>query len=1252
MARLRLTLHNFSYFKKEGLTFTKVVQNVLLSTEKEDTTLCLPVGDSADTKLEYNLNIANFGFQKKMYQPTEITADIQISLASGNDSAWQSIGRKQIDTLFKHLQVSLEEVPANDSKETAPESLSVNDTSTIGDDFYVHEVLPHYQSDGMYVMLKIFSLDKLLTLRVASRAFTARRLSAILKDELGKYEVSYTYPSKDKNGKEIETTTTQKVKADLSKMKQFGTSGKDHIFPYLVQYNETFYDMLARTCNRWGEFMYYEDKALHVGYDSDASNVKSLSGFSDIHYFDCGTVAPTISEDGFYDLKAANEAQFIGNVLKKSPYKISGNLFYPTGKKWDKVLMKEITSFFKNDKNVPTWLGNRLFDNTWDLAVKLAETKKSNDKFDGDWFSSSKKAGADDQYKDWKEFNQFTEHGTKFKDGKYKEILAAEEVAGKNAIHVDFSTTCPRLKLGNIIEYNDEKFIVVEINCRKETKMEYSIGKDIKGNDIIVETPNSALLFDVVATACEDAKNNLFYPAVIPAGHVRLADPQIATIVDDADPTGSNQVRVVFPWQYNPDDKSDNGAKDPDSAADDPTPWLKFATSSAGSPTIGKHYAGDEVLVGFVDGNVERPYVMGVLASNGDEADYIQTTPGGHKFKLKDDEDGIKNFLTGMFMPCVETLSPFLTAIPGASKVANAICKPAQGDKNNLAMGGGFEISDNYGIYKIAGSTDGREVAIASPWGEVNINAFTGITISAPNGDVTIKGKNIKLEAGNNIDIISGTNVKNKILGGDRSGFGADVATAVAKKLADKLTSIIDLSTVRSAIEVVFRPAEGALRIKSNRFLMLEAGKGKCVYPKDAYKDNNAYNAAMDELKKQDFRPGMKLASGTVQMFSKVITLSDMFDTRFMSAYNICVNRKKAFDKLLKDTDICSWHNKYSDSNKTPQVCKSYTDLISKFWADNDEAISEADLGFTDDFKAESANVDNTIKKRFADKYNGGNRTTEYDAQVAEHVVAKRKEAQKSILSEANELRKAIVAFRKLPQLTEKEIQKTFSTFRDRNLPKDYRTALVNAFKKDKLVDGDDVFYFKAPSEDMKKLLNEFTKDSLKGHRIILARKAAILTLEGMGFKDEWRQKKQNPDYGMNGKPTKNEKYLNELDVVRKFNASDLSKDTYWNSYVDSLVTIPKLSSTEFKAVTELKKKMMDNLRDLKVWESCQENDSWGEAKKGSILFSSDEKIYNLKKTIDDVPAPWKERLTVDDNADGDVTSFLEGIKKKMKDIK
>ena len=58
---------------------------------------------------------------------------------------------------------------------------------------------------------------------------------------------------------------------------------KEHIFPYLVQYNESFYDMLARTTNRWGEFMYYEDGNLQIGYDAD-SEVKTVQKFYKIAY--------------------------------------------------------------------------------------------------------------------------------------------------------------------------------------------------------------------------------------------------------------------------------------------------------------------------------------------------------------------------------------------------------------------------------------------------------------------------------------------------------------------------------------------------------------------------------------------------------------------------------------------------------------------------------------------------------------------------------------------------------------------------------------------------------------------------------------------------------------------------------------------------------------------------------------------------------------------------------------------------------
>ena len=58
-----------------------------------------------------------------------------------------------------------------------------------------------------------------------------------------------------------------------------------------------------------------------------------------------------------------------------------------------------------------------------------------------------------------------------------------------------------------------------------------------------------------------------------------------------------------------------------------------------------------------------------------------------------------------------------------------------------------------------------RSIEIKSPFGTVEIDAFSGITISAPNGDVTIRGKNINLEAGNKVNIRSGMNIDDPGLG-------------------------------------------------------------------------------------------------------------------------------------------------------------------------------------------------------------------------------------------------------------------------------------------------------------------------------------------------------------------------------------------------------------------------------------------------------------------------------------------------------
>jgi len=44
----------------------------------------------------------------------------------------------------------------------------------------------------------------------------------------------------------------------------------------------------------------------------------------------------------------------------------------------------------------------------------------------------------------------------------------------------------------------------------------------------------------------------------------------------------------------------------------------------------------------------------------------------------------------------------------------------------------------------------------------VNLNAFQGISIEAPNGDIEIKGKNVSIEASNRLSLSSGENIGRK----------------------------------------------------------------------------------------------------------------------------------------------------------------------------------------------------------------------------------------------------------------------------------------------------------------------------------------------------------------------------------------------------------------------------------------------------------------------------------------------------------
>ena len=907
-------------------------------------------------------------------------------------------------------------------------------------------------------------------------------------------------------------------------------------------------------------------------------------------------------KDGIYEMEAAYDKNIYDNPVQKSPRIVRAELgkFNGLG---DKYAMKKIASFFNTDQNIVSWLFNTLVDDGVSVLQAMSRTKVENDALNKKYFPEK---GTPEQYGrytftiyDEKEeekdgFNEFTEITSQYANKKddaynakrYGDVFDLEQKAGRDMVFIDYGSTWPGLKLGNIIDVNGERFIVVGIS--------------VSGN-------NNDLKVQVTASGVHQYKKDKkdfydFYPAMIPSGHVRYSGPQMATIKDASDPSFRNRVRVAFPWQGDIDkvDKKDA------------TPWIVFATKGDGKPTTGKHNEKDDVMVGFIDGNVERPYVMGAIQSKVPGNPNINVdfnTPGGHFMRLTDGTGlGLIKFVTSALSPLLETLVNFLP-IDKLGSAADYFKEDAW--SGNKYFEGGFELSDNYGIYKISGSTDQRKISVSSPWGDVKIDAFTGITISAPNGDVKITGKNVTIEAGNNLKLESGTNIGWK-LGNDKkygnlsaASLGLTVAGAIASKVAEKIKPL-DLKVVRSVVEVVMRPVEGALTVKSNRFLKLEAGGNECQYPMSAYSDKKR-----EELKKEKSKAmtkGVKdMGDGVVELFEKTRDLVGTMTTNFTNLYNDCVVKKKAFEVAIQNLNL--WRN-----DKKQPSCKTFEELKEIFWAAGDKEIAEADLGFTDNVSDSNLSLQAIAESSILDD--------------TSQVFTKRKEAKTAILQAANELRKAIVKVMNF-EMTEKDVDNALGAFQ-RTPPKDYKKLVLDAISKSKCPK----FLIHDP-----KLLGENYKDlktavSVKDDHIKVCKRWSCLNLIESLKLDKCRAKNapENPTF------------------------EDIEKaDIIWKDYVKSLTSTPELKKDDKPSLGSvvgdpLKKAFTDIGKDVKGFKKAyQELFSWSDGNKGQILIGTDDNTYKVKggndnATIDQFET--KYYLTVTDAANNNpVKQFINKLK-------
>ena len=717
----------------------------------------------------------------------------------------------------------------------------------------------------------------------------------------------------------------------------------------------------------------------------------------------------------------------------------------------------------------------------------------------------------------------------------------------------------------------------------------------------------------------------------------------VVLFVDMDDPLKANRVRVVYDWQ------GDNAA-DNESAY---SPWLLYAAGSHGSPRGGRHLNGTKVLVGFASDNIERPYVLG----NIQEADtFVELkdvsleTPGKRKFQMWDHVGGVQKFLSGTIAPIVSTVSDFCPAVDYFSA----------GD-GGLQYAGGFCITDRLGLYNISGSTDEREVKISSAWGDVKISAFTGISISAPNGDVKINGKNVEISAGNNLTLTSGKNVGYHLAWGKGedpsvSSVLSDVCCKLIEKIGEKV-QLIDLSFLRNTLEVVFRPHEGSLTLKSNRYMKLETGTNECDYPVAAYNkdyrqyivDEEAKSTILSSVGGSSLIPGsvvptFSIIRSLIWIIEKLPGIARVWLVSYKRNYDNLVELRKRFDKTIDTLKT------YSDDQE--DVCNKYDDMKDDFWDTSDEDDwTEEKLGFKENVKVEGQALE--IVEEVCRNRNRTSVPINLQGQpekIASWVVDRRTKCRNLLVKIANDMRKAIRELR--PEWSKEDLSKQFSNevgyFRP--FPDDFITNLENALSKDNC---GDVAVFKTDTE-MKSLINIYMLTKLEEK--YMTRFVAVKFLQSLGFKDDMRRKL---------KKVGGEIEISEPDFSSK-SASDstsIVNDGYWNDYVQSLSGVPAIKKAESSFLSSVADSAMDAvLGAVSVDEilKFKENYSWSEGKKGGVLFGYKGDTYELKgKEIEKVETIEPSFKSISENSEGidecdkvKLVNFMNKLRSVMENLK
>ena len=1011
MAEVQLYIYNSKEKGKpisllESGEFLKEDTVVESSEKKDDVT----VKTTKTTKVTHKITITltKLDYTKKVYEPCEIHAYLQVSaVQKKTDVEIKTVTTakdgKAGDPVITIDNGSYEYVTMpggviTDQVRGAKVCLII-DNHTVAENYFVYKVLMRYETvsneTSRFLDLTICSADKLMDLNKYSRAYTSKKLySDILTTESANFQMpdadSTKLSSLIENHMQLMKYKMVQHESDSDNEKCSWTERDELRIPYIVQYNETFYQFLARSANRFGEFLYFENGKLNLGMQvsplSSSDWADPKSGIQSLHYESNFSEGIAVEDRAYNYMKHTPENEDAYGESADDRYnfdpvstdewtnqKLNAHKYIPYGEViFEEIKTSIVESVFKvlESSAVNEVIINLVKEITMKLYGSLNNNWDYNNVMDKANYNPIKD---NKELKSESSFTQFATYGgsdnlmnnlstlfdqagiSNFTELFYSLVRSKEKEVGEKTVWLDFGSTYQPINLGDGLVVEGKEYVAISV--------EGSYDSD-KATLLVSAIP----VFDLKTTGVPKRPDSSVdgwvsyvpFPSALPDVMIRDARPQVAFVAETLDPQNLGRIRVRYPWQDEEGDAS---------------PWIRVTLPLAteGGAVNFTPCVGDEVMVGYEHGNIDRPYAMGYMAAPFVNERWKNALPldqygAVHGLKMKTGHHLLFSDGFALAPMLFNTLGP-LSCVKSLWPVGLTGPWPF-GNERTADFGGGFELSDRYGFYKISGSTDERSVTIESPAGTVEVNAFQGITISAPNGNIDIKGKNVSIEASNQLVLTSGKNISDlfyykkeweeaQTKKAKAGVIGMDFLSGAKETVVSEFKeNFLDFSFLRCVVELLLRPVDGTLQIKSYSFVRVEAGDGVTEMPKNDFRKDDAwYGKSEDDLEKmpKTYNTACQIKYNAEALVEEIKPLYEKV-CEATAAFNKISGKKginhdqKAikYEDIVKKGDIRFDENSgefkwkeaiLNDADQIPQDAKTQSDFKKADETDDEEAF-------------------------------------------------------------------------------------------------------------------------------------------------------------------------------------------------------------------------------------------------------------------------------------------------------------------------